>query len=241
MKFKRILTTALATVMTLSLAVPAFAAGPIEVGANTDTDLTDGVGSSEVTASGETKIPTLKVSVPSATAKIIVNPYGLDVELKARTDPDDASTGIEVDDGIISGIQYIENKSEVPVKVDTWVTGVASGEAYFVDTLTASGTELYKEVQLSMNFKQMAAAPTGDDLLKAATMASPDKTIKLKAEAQQVDALTMAAYESASDGTAKDVLAFNFEGSVQQSPVTPWTAADTVGAYVYFSFTALKA
>ena len=72
MNFKKIMSTALAGVMALSLSVPALAA------ANTETSLTQ---NTEVT--GSTEAPTIKITVP-ATNTVIVNPYKMTVTLTSH-------------------------------------------------------------------------------------------------------------------------------------------------------------
>ena len=99
MNFKKIMSTALAGVMALSLAAPALAA------ANTATSLTQ---NTEVT--GSTEAPTIKMAVSVG--------------------------GSDVTDQIISATQFIDNASDVAVKVSAQVTGTAAGNLAFATAST---------------------------------------------------------------------------------------------------------
>ena len=119
MNFKKIMSTALAGVMALSLSVPALAA------ANTETSLTQ---NTEVT--GSTEAPTIKITVP-ATNTVIVNPYKMTVQNAA---------GDDVTDQIVSATKYIKNESDVALKVSAEVTGKPAGALTLATASTQGGT-----------------------------------------------------------------------------------------------------
>ena len=114
MNFKKIMSTALAGVMALSLAVPAFAA------ANSDTSLEQ-----NTAITGTTQAPTIKITVPAA-GTVTVNPYKMAVSVG----------GSDVTDQIISATQFIDNASDVAVKVSAQVTGTAAGNLAFATAST---------------------------------------------------------------------------------------------------------
>ena len=114
MNFKKIMSTALAGVMALSLAVPAFAAANAETALEQNTAIT-----------GTTQAPTIKITVP-ATGTVTVHPYKMAVSVG----------GSDVTDQIISATQFIENASDVAVKVSAQVTGTAAANLAFATAST---------------------------------------------------------------------------------------------------------
>jgi len=77
------------------------------------------------TTQGTTQAPTIKITVP-ATGTVTVNPYKMAVSVG----------GSDVTDQIISATQFIDNASDVAVKVSAQVTGTAAGNLAFATAST---------------------------------------------------------------------------------------------------------
>ncbi len=105
MKSKKLLSLGLSLVMSLSLAVPAFAA------ANT---------SNTTEISGAYKEVTIAVDVP-ATGKAFINPYGLDLKVP-QAEGDSTEVTIKGQQ-IVSAPMAIKNKSAMDLSVSATVTG----------------------------------------------------------------------------------------------------------------------
>ena len=150
MKFKKLVSTALAGAMalSLSLSVPAFAAG------NTDTSLEQ---STDIT--GTTQAPIIKITVP-ATGTVTVNPYKMAVSVG----------GSDVTDQIISATQYITNASNVAIKVGAEVTGTAAGNLAFATASTQTKAVLTNSV--FMYFEMDVADKTDTKKADMLTLAS---------------------------------------------------------------------
>lgn len=211
MKFKKLVTTALAGAMALSLSVPAFAA---EVKPNV-TDITE---PTEVEVTGTTEVPAIKLVVPTS-ANVVVNPYRLEVDV----------AGAKVTEQIVSAAQFIQNKSPVAVEVKTSVTGTAEGAAKFSETAVA---DTATDNLVYVSFEIM---PTEDTTAPSAWTGA--KSVVLKTEKVEVDAVTMAK-DGDETANATPNAAFHFTGSAAAAPTTPWTADDIIGATIAFSFTA---
>jgi hypothetical protein len=147
---KKILSLALAGVMTLALAVPAFASGATSSDTTTATTGTSGNMSTEVTAN-YTSIP-IKVSVPSA-ATAMINPYGLPVTISAIVSggSDTTISGWK----IVSQPSYITNEGNVKLSVSAKVTtALASGcKATMIttsaDKVSATEQEIFAQLQVA--------------------------------------------------------------------------------------------
>lgn len=116
MNFKKLISTAMAGVMALSLSVPAFA--------------------DDVKVEGSINLPTINMVLPT-TASMIMNPYELNVKLNPR-DPDETP----VDDQIISPLMTVKNLSNIGVKVAVSVQGTkGKGTAAFATGTTQGSTK----------------------------------------------------------------------------------------------------
>ena len=202
------MSAALAGALALSLSVPAFAAGNTDTRSEIGMDgLADGA---EVEITGTTRTADVKIKVPTSGA-VTLNPYGLSVTV----------AGNSVTDQVISAPQYIENESDLPVKVTAKVTGTIEG-AEFSETAVASG-ETAKKVHLEFNI----GATTATD----AEPRTYSEAKAVKNTAVECAPITM----DEKTGTNKAV-AYKFTGDATANPDTPWTRDDIVGATIAFTF-----
>lgn len=210
MNFKKIMSTALASIMALSLAVPAFAA---------DTDLTQ---SSEIT--GTTSAPTIKITVP-ATGAVTVNPYKMEVTVGSDTKTDQ----------IISATQYIKNESDVALNVSAEVTGKPAGNLALA-TATTQGTKAVTTNSVFMYFEIGEATAddgSGDPTWGTAYDSKSEKQILVGAKAvKKANMLTMAAGD-----TTATYAAYHLTGDAASAPTTAWTGNDKVDVSIAFTFT----
>ena len=216
MNFKKIMSTALASIMALSLAVPAFAA---------DTDLTQ---NSEIT--GTTSAPTIKITVP-ATGSVTVNPYKMEVTVGS-----DKKT-----DQIISATQYIANASDVAIKVSAEVTGKPAGTLTFATAPTQGGTKVVTTNSVFMYFEMdVANANDGsaDPTWATAYDSKSTKQILVGAKAvKKTDMVTLAAGDGTDPATAGGYAAYHLTGDAASAPTTAWTANDKADVTIAFTFT----
>lgn len=232
MNFKKLISTAMAGVMALSLSVPAFA--------------------DDVKVEGSINLPTINMVLPT-TASMIMNHYELNVKLNPR-DPDETP----VDDQIISPLMTVKNLSNIGVKVAVSVQGTkGKGTAAFATGTTQGSTkstakEAFVYAKFLIGDPDMAisdiTAPTtvpsadGDYLTILSETAT--EVTKLKATdaasttAGSVNVLTGTTGKTAANG---GVLGFRFFGDMTQAPELngesdPWTDKDILGATVSFTF-----
>lgn len=177
------------------------------------TDLTEGA---EVEITGTTEVPTIKVVVP-ATGKVILNPYGMTVTPEGGS----AST-----DQIISAPQFIQNASSIPIKVGYTVTGTTEGDVALVTTDPAA-SETAKQVHL-----QFTIAKQTDDTATTITGTGQDVTTT----ALVVNTTDAGAVELDKDGDTNAYAGFQLSGKATKNPDSVWTADDTIGATVAFTF-----
>lgn len=210
---KKFLSTVLALVMALSLCVPAFAAEISSV---------DGLGeASEVEVTGETKIPAIKISVPT-TGKVILNPYSLSFT------PEGQSTAI--DEQIFSVPQYVINQSDLKVKVSTKITGVIEGAAFSENSVDASETA--KKVFLEYNYAKATVAVDATAPTTEPTTWDKETLSTTPVEIKDTNAVEL----DKKGGTDENALGFKFTGDATANPTDPWTTDNTVGATVAFTF-----
>ena len=215
MNFKKIMSTALAGVMALSLAVPAFAA------ANTDTSLEQ-----NTAITGTTQAPTIKITVP-ATGTVTVNPYKMEVTVG----------GSGVTDQIISATQFIENASDVAVKVSAQVTGTAAGNLAFATASTQ--TKAVTTNSVFMYFEMVASDDGSTEPTWATAYDSKSATqilISTKAT-KKADMLTLAAGTGTAAASTGGYAAFHLAGDAASTPTTAWAAADKADVAIAFTFT----
>lgn len=217
MNFKKIMSTALAGAMALSLSVPAFAA------ANSDTSLEQ-----NTAITGTTQAPTIKITVP-ATGAVVVNPYKMSVT------PDGGSTAVT--DQIISATQYIENASDVAVKVSAQVTGTAAGNLAFATAstqtkaVTTNSVFMYFEMVLS---DDGTTEPTWAD---AYDSRSATQILVSTKATKKADMLTLAAGDGSAAASTGGHAAFHLAGDAASTPTTAWAATDKADVAIAFTFT----
>lgn len=213
MKFKKLVSTALAGAMALSLSVPVFAA---------DTDLEQ---STNIT--GTTQAPTIKITVP-ATGAVTVNPYKMAVSVG----------GSDVTDQIISATQYIENASDVALKVSAEVTGTAAGNLAFA-TASTQGSRAPTTNSVFMYFEMVASDDGSTEPTWATAYDSKAATqilVSTKAT-KKADMLTLAAGTGTAAASAGGYAAFHLAGDAASTPTTAWAAADKADVAIAFTFT----
>lgn len=215
MNFKKIMSTALASVMALSLAVPAFAA--------------DGDLEQNAAITGTTQAPTIKITVP-ATGAVTVNPYKMAVSVD----------GSDVTDQIISATQYIENASDVAIKVSAEVTGTAAGNLAFA-TATTQGTKAVTTNSVFMYLEMDVADKndgTADPTWATAYDSKSTKQILVSTKAtKKADMLTLAAGTGTAAASTGGYAAFHLAGDAASTPTTAWAAADKADVAIVFTFT----
>lgn len=216
MKFKKLVSTALAGAMALSLSVPAFAA---------DGDLQQ---STDIT--GTTQAPTIKITVP-ATGTVVVNPYKMSVT------PAGASTAVT--DQIISATQFIENASDVALKVSAEVTGTAAGNLAFA-TASTQGSRAPTTNSVFMYFEMVASDDGSTEPTTWATAYDSKATTQILVSTKatkKADMLTLAAGTGTAAASAGGYAAFHLAGDAASTPTTAWAAADKADVAIAFTFT----
>lgn len=220
MNMKRFASTVMAGALTLSLAVPAFAADNETV----------------ITATyAET---TLEVSVPADTAATI-NPYGLPVTMA------DATTVLSGQPITIATPLMIENQSPVALKVDASITTTVTGLALATTkTSVAGGTakEVYAEFQafeaagidgaaaLDPTTTNPAwAALTDDDAVLTATLSST-------AAATTIGDLVLREGDEAGMAQDGSIAFVRLSGVAAKKPTTAWATTDKLVATITYSF-----
>lgn len=234
MKTKKLTALLLAGLMAMSLVTSAFAT-------STTTDVTDASKGATVKVTGESIVPTIKLVVPNG-GKIVLNPYAM--KIKATLDGKATSSDSDpLTDKVLSAVNYIENQSDVAVKVGVTVTGTAATGVTFAKASVAETANKDKQVFVQLVMKSVSVADYGNKATTPITLDPDDDTkltlsataVTLKAEDQiTLDAGTGSALSST--GTAEGILAFQFQGDTSATPTTPWTNRDTVGATLAFTF-----
>ena len=117
-------------------------------------------------------------------------------------------------DQVISAVYYIVNGSDVAIETEATVTGVAEGAT----------TDKTKQVYMAFEWAQTSDGSTAPT--------SWSDTTALTTSAQTVaNKLTMD-----KTGGTSPAIAFHFTSDAIAEPETPWTADDTVGATLAFTF-----
>lgn len=178
----------------------------------TETEVTmDGLAEgATVEVSGTTQTASVKILVPSAGA-VILNPYELDYKA--------TETATAVNDQIISATQYVVNESNLPVKVTTKVTGTIEGADFSATTAAAETT---KKVNLMFGIGATSAKDTEPGSFETKALAKTETTFT---------DITMD-----KQGGANPAVGYKFSGDASKNPDTPWTADDTIGATIAFTF-----
>lgn len=203
---------ALAAAMALSLSATAFAAG------TSVTDLSEGA---ELELTSVTKGAVIEVIVPSSLS-IGLNPYEMNVKLEDGALKDDTAKGAQV----ISPVYKIENRSSLPIDVDVAVTGTLNGDGMEFAAAKPTTGDTKKSVYVQMQYGPGATN---------ATTVTGTKKLTLAATQVKGDKQTMAAYDKDSSTTTSNYL-FTFSGNLNAKSTTAWTADDTIGATIAFTF-----
>jgi hypothetical protein len=236
---KKLASLAMAGVMTLSLAAPAFAA------------------SSESTTNRSLKVTaayqavTINVVVPT-TGTVIINPYKLPVEI--GKDADGAAIEAESKQ-IVSKPMAIKNQSSIKLDVNVSVTTAVTGNlklkaADIEDNDTGNNAYVYAA------FETTTLSGSKDDITDAAVAAaykattwteptdSTDNAFVLSASTTAVTkkgvaTLVPATYDGgAFSAYAQGSIVFvGFDGSCVQDPKTAWTTKDGLTCTMAFTFT----
>ena len=247
MKFRKLASICLAAVMALSLAVPAFAAA-----------YADDKGG-DVTVTGTTKTPAIKVTVPTSAA-VTVNPYGMTVNMATTVAGDNNSALTEKETAqIISPTYYALNYTDANVKVKISALGVlptpsstSNGEtnaAVFSEKplagqkgVTTKSIFMYLDTAIASKSGEKIAWPgftgkaTDSQVVIAADTTSgagPFPTIKNEY------VLAAGSWDSSgSTGTlAKNggVLAFKLDGDANGNPTDAWDGDDVANVTITFT------
>lgn len=245
MKKNRILSAALAGVMTMALSVPAFAAAT-----NTETAI-----SATYTA------PTIAVVVP-ATNTAFINPYGLGTTV-TKSD----SSKVNVLGEIVSTPSAIENRSAYKLKVSATVTGVVpdtSAVKFAATTTDGTGTEgadgyipapttksVFVKFQMIKGTgfagKTDAAVDGKDEVIdefvanNAWSGAAAKEIVVAARETTANDILTLEEATMDANGDFASfkngsVALYRLTGDCVESPREAWAAADTFTVNVAYTF-----
>lgn len=248
MKSKKFLSLILALVMSLSLAVPAFAAG-------TSTEIT-----------GKYQAITINVTVPG-TGSAQINPYGLDVSV-----PDAAGTGTV---GKITGQQIVtkplalQNQTAMDLNVSATVLGVVDVEKTdmklattttkgtpdlaedaegYVAPATAKSAFVYLQMVQNTTLTGAAATVTADKIGEEFTKwaasaydATKDVIVSTKeTKGSNLVVLRAAKTNATTDAfeeyKAGSIAFFRLAGDCVVAPKTEWKATDEFKATIAFTF-----
>lgn len=234
MKFmtkKRFGTVAVAGVIALSMAMPAYA------GSTTTTPNTY-----KTTINGSYTSPTLNVTVPG-TVTAVVNPYGLPFDLV------EGEVTIKGDNAKISTgtAMLIENRSNSALKVGAKVKGTVKGTG--VAFATTSVTDAETDKKIFANFEAFNAPTLNEDNFSdEATQAnlfkdlkSADAVLKLNVSTTETAATDanggLILREGAADALQNgSVGVFRLNGNATKKPTTDWAAGDGFTVEITFSF-----
>ncbi len=243
MKFKRIMSSALAGTLALSMSATALAAGATVDTANRDTVIT-----------GTYKDIALEVVVPK-TADAFINPYGLPIVLEAGDDvkpADDNADWTVTGQQIVTLPQTVKNLSSVDLNASVSVVGaIKEGSDMKLNATTTKGLETPLTTKSAYVVFQMAVDATLDgtsDDDTIATAAAKDATWA-SAEDKQIVVGTKAVSgtdlvkltKADTSGSAPAVAAggvalFRLTGDCVEDPKIPWAETDGFTTSVAFTF-----
>lgn len=226
---KKVASALLATTMMLGAAVPAFATDLTTADALTSAD-------NALEVSGSLTAPTIKVVLPTA-GSMVMNPY----QLKVQFTGDGETSNQDHTEQVLYKSQFIQNQSNVPMKVSVTVTGKLGADADKITFASAAfkGNETTKSVYLFLQQKVAdAAAPDAHTIdwedakyNKATDVLIGTKAVKLENFAT-LDAATM----TSGAVTSCSALAYRLNGSLTTAPSTAWTADDKIDVTIAYSF-----
>ena len=224
MTFKKVLSAVMAGAMVLSMGLTAFATAATPSGQVA----LEGEEVYEIEVGGATQVATIKVQVPEVVG-FIVNPYKLDAK------NEEIGIGTTGNTAIVSPLQKIVNKSDFKISVGGKVYGVEnSEEAKLKAALTTPSGTTKAPKEAVINFLDMKGGNAATTRLDKDT--SGVASVNPTTTETGVD-LTAVELDKAS-GT-NDAYLFNFDGDATADPATAWTAGDTFGATISFTFTAV--
>lgn len=214
---KKVMALVLAGIMTVGASMTTFAA---------DTPVTDSTTATEVTGTGQVKLPTLKVTVPTA-FDVVLNPFQL-----AYEDAD----GNKYKTQIVTVPQVIKNESDVAVAINIKeFKATPAGDAKVVQKAVGKATDksvyLYLEVVNVASEDASTAKFTGTGLVPGdddTTQTSKDAVVTLAAISDTVEA-TYAAFKLGGDMVVNPV--------DEDGEADPWVAADKVDVSFKITFT----
>ena len=220
MNMKRFASTALAGVLALSMAAPAFAA------------------SNTTTIEGAYQAITLDVTVPT-TGSAVINPYGLPYELGTNV----SVSGQQITTG---APLMVENRSSVALSASVSITATATGAFTFEETnatIGASETGNKGVVKFQIfpaeGIDEAAAKKEATLLPLFAALEDEDAAaeVQLKSSAA-VTGTDMIVLREGEGGKLQDGGAafFRLAGEVAKKPTTAWVAADGFKAVIAFTF-----
>ena len=217
MSMKKIVSAAMALVMTASLAVPAFATDSVV----SSPDSSTGVYGAAADITGTTQAPNIKVTIPS-TGAVVVNPYKMEVTSGSAT----------VQDQIVSAAQFIKNESNVEVAIDVTTTGElgTNSEAVLAtntvaSTVTSKSVFLYFEIMPSTDGSTAPTCASAYDTKNTAMV----PVANAKATTKK-DTVKLAAGDS-----SPTFAAFHLAGNAASNPTKPWSSDDTVNVKLAFT------
>jgi hypothetical protein len=230
---KKLFSLIMAVAMIAALTVPSFA------GSVTSTSISaSGTGSQSgnVNLTGNTALPVVKVTFPNA-GYVILNPYKMTVA-DAGNSTAVASTDT-IDDQILSATHQLKNETEAPMKVGIKITGTPSTGVELA-TKACSGKETTKSVFMFAELLYAGTSTKTAQDLKALWTAPADVNDKcfpqIIASTEEKENQNFFTVPAAASGSA-NYLYWTIRGNAATAPAEKWTASDTVGANVVFTFT----
>lgn len=168
-----------------------------------------------------TNLPTIQVSVPSA-ANIYINPNRLPIQIGASIETAQ----------IIADPCYIENLSEVPVRVNVEVTGTTRGSVLLVAESTDGSTSKAKRV--FMYFEMQADVDPDDVAWDSEYDADSHIVIRDGATKTKNSMVILGSAEH-----EKRYGVFRLTGDCIEEPTEAWNSRDSVTVRIIFTFTPL--
>lgn len=222
MTFKKIMSAIMAGAMVLSMGMTAFATT-----AQGQVDL-EGEEGYEIEIGSSTQVATIKVQVPEVVG-FIVNPYRLEAK------NEEIGVGTAGEGQIVSPLQKIVNKSDFAIKIGGTIYAYENNpdEAKLKSALSSAGSDGSQPKEAVISFIAEAGTASDTDALTAGTC-----KVDLSTALGETGAALTAIELTNKDG-ATPAYTFNFDGSAQDAPTVAWTEADTFGATIAFTFTAV--
>lgn len=214
---KRILATVLAAMMLTSTAV-VFAEDAVISAVDEN-----GAYTSATDYTGTTKVPTIKVTVPTE-GSIVINPYGMDADGEGDTSE------------VVSAAALIKNESDVAISVDVKTTGtLPEGSEMVLAKSALTGKETTKSACL---WVEAWAAEEDGTLAEGAEWktAYDSRVNKNQAIIVKGDTTVKGIAQMAAGNETATYAAFKVLGDVVAEPATPWADKDTVNVKVAYTF-----